>query len=81
MHAHAAALAPRPPALQGPVPSLGQLGFGLSKLSTLRLPAGARGGRALFDEFLGRIGAYRDARDFPAVRGPQLPERAPALIS
>ena len=33
----------------------------------------ARAARALFDDFFERIDRYDDARDFPAVRGPELP--------
>ncbi len=67
---HAAALAPRPPELRKPVPTLAEIGFEPTNLSGLPLPVGARGGQRLFEEFLARIGHYQEARDFPAVRGP-----------
>jgi deoxyribodipyrimidine photo-lyase len=67
---HAGALAPRPEALAQPVPTLADIGFAPTNLSTLPLPVGARGGQQLFEDFLERITHYHEARDFPAVRGP-----------
>lgn len=52
------------------VPALDAIGFRATDLATLPLPTGASGGAALLDGFLERIGRYRDARDFPALRGP-----------
>ncbi|MES2318551.1 MAG: deoxyribodipyrimidine photo-lyase [Pseudomonadota bacterium] len=53
---------------QGPrLPSLAEIGF---TPASLPIPAGMSGGAALFDDFLGRIGAYGEARNFPAVKGP-----------
>jgi deoxyribodipyrimidine photo-lyase len=52
------------------VPSLEAIGFERTDLSTLALPTGASGASRLLDDFLARIGRYRDTRDFPAVRGP-----------
>jgi deoxyribodipyrimidine photo-lyase len=52
------------------VPALEALGFRRTNLNELRIPTGASGGNRLFDEFLERIDAYAQARDFPAVKGP-----------
>ncbi len=52
------------------VPALEAIGFEPTDLHRLALPVGASGGARLLDEFLGRIGRYRDARDFPALKGP-----------
>ncbi|MBG7618599.1 deoxyribodipyrimidine photo-lyase [Herbaspirillum sp. AP02] len=61
----------RPPArLAHALPSHEQLGFAPSNLQELKIPTGMSGGQALLDDFLGRIGAYGTARDFPAVKGP-----------
>jgi deoxyribodipyrimidine photo-lyase len=54
----------------GRIPELGELGFEKTNLESLKLPLGASGARALFDDFLGRIDAYKARRDLPAVRGP-----------
>jgi len=63
-----AALAP-PPA-PAAIPSLQALGFKQSDLDELKVAAGTRGGGLLFDDFKTRIDHYREARDYPAVRGP-----------
>jgi deoxyribodipyrimidine photo-lyase len=52
------------------VPPLAAIGFAATDLATLPLPTGASGAAALLADFVGRIGHYREARDFPAVRGP-----------
>ncbi|WP_199740048.1 deoxyribodipyrimidine photo-lyase [Acidovorax sp. FJL06] len=67
---HAHRLAPRPQEHCQPVPRLAALGFEASASPSPRLPAGAHGAQQLFDDFLGRIGRYDHARDFPAVKGP-----------
>jgi len=67
---YADALAPLPDGEPSAVPSLDALGFEKTNLSALKIPTGSQGGTALFEEFLGRIGLYRDTRDFPAVKGP-----------
>ncbi|MEO8675421.1 MAG: deoxyribodipyrimidine photo-lyase [Casimicrobiaceae bacterium] len=61
----------RPPAgsAEG-VPSLEAIGFERTNLAALKVTPGMHGGAALFAEFRERIDAYRDARDFPAVKGP-----------
>ena len=63
-------LANRPPARQKPPPSLGDIGFVATNLSQLSIPTGESGARQLFEDFLDRMDAYQDARDFPALRGP-----------
>jgi deoxyribodipyrimidine photo-lyase len=67
---HAASLAPLPAALDRPVPTLQDIGFQPSNLSTLPVPTGERGAQRLFDDFLERIDRYDEARNFPAVKGP-----------
>jgi deoxyribodipyrimidine photo-lyase len=68
--AHAGALAERPAPHRREVPALADIGFESTNLRALGLPLGTAGGRQWFDDFLHRIDAYREARDFPAVRGP-----------
>ncbi|ATE62839.1 cryptochrome/photolyase family protein [Thauera sinica] len=51
------------------LPDLAALGFEATNLSELRLPPGMSGGRRLCAEFRARIDRYREARDFPAVKG------------
>jgi len=65
---HLATLAPPPVAAE--LPSLEAFGFATSDLDELKVPVGAHGGRALFDDFKTRIDRYRDTRDYPSVRGP-----------
>lgn len=67
---YAASLAARPTDEPSAPPALTTLGFQSSKLSELKIPAGSRGGEALFEDFLGRMKHYKDTRDFPAVKGP-----------
>jgi deoxyribodipyrimidine photo-lyase len=67
---YAAALAPRPAGEAEGVPTLAALGFEATNLSALKIPTGSQGGDALFDDFVGRMAKYKDARDFPAVKGP-----------
>jgi deoxyribodipyrimidine photo-lyase len=52
------------------VPALATIGFEHCDLERLSIPTGASGASHLFDDFVRRIGRYRDARDYPAVRGP-----------
>ncbi len=52
-----------------PMPSLESLGFTRTNLSQLRMPTGMSGGKALFEDFEQRMNAYKDARNFPAVKG------------
>ncbi len=66
---HGAALAPLAEGLAG-VPALAEIGFESTNLHSLKLPVGVSGGQALLADFLERIDAYHEARDFPAVKGP-----------
>ena len=71
---HAAALAPVGPGLPtrfaaGP-PALDSLGFGRTNLHELGVPTGTSGALVLLDDFVGRIDAYDQTRDFPALKGP-----------
>jgi deoxyribodipyrimidine photo-lyase len=68
--AGAAALAPPPPALDRGLPSLEAMGFERTNLAALGVVAGMSGGAARLADFRERIGAYREARDYPAVKGP-----------
>ena len=52
------------------MPSLEELGFVRSNLHELGIRAGMGGGLWLFEDFLGRINRYREARDFPTIKGP-----------
>lgn len=67
---HAHRLAARPPAHRQPVPPLSVLGFAPAGLAELNIPSGSRGAQQLFDDFLGRIDRYEEARNFPAAKGP-----------
>ncbi|HQO16505.1 MAG TPA: deoxyribodipyrimidine photo-lyase [Methylotenera sp.] len=49
--------------------SLESLGFERTNLSTMHLPTGMHGGAQLFSDFTERIQRYKEARDFPAVKG------------
>ncbi|HEY0269194.1 MAG TPA: deoxyribodipyrimidine photo-lyase [Methyloradius sp.] len=50
--------------------SLEDTGFKRTNLTIMKLPTGMSGGKALFDDFIDRIQFYKDARDFPAAKGP-----------
>nr|WP_198980232.1 deoxyribodipyrimidine photo-lyase [Herbaspirillum sp. ASV7] len=65
-----AALARPPGKAHHALPTHAQLGFAPSNLQALKIPTGMSGAQALLEDFLGRIGAYGTARDFPAVKGP-----------
>jgi len=65
---YAAALAAPP--LAATLPGLEDIGFAPSDLDRLKVPVGMRGARELFDDFKTRIDRYRQARDYPSVRGP-----------
>ena len=67
---HAASLAPVPPAMGAELPSLTALGFDAAPGHAPNLPTGSVGARQLLDDFLPRIGAYDEARNFPAIKGP-----------
>ena len=53
-----------------PMPQLEELGFQRTNLSQMKLPTGMQGAKSLFDDFTDRIKQYREARDYPAVKGP-----------
>jgi len=63
-------LAARPASDDKAVPSLQDIGFEPTNLSTLKIPTGATGAQALFAEFFDRMDDYHATRDFPAVKGP-----------
>ena len=67
---HASALAAPPPGIATTRPTLVALGFESTNLRQLAMPTGSAGARRLLDDFVSRIDAYADARDFPAVKGP-----------
>ena len=67
---HADALAPRPEQMRSGVPSLAEIGFQPTNLSTLPIPTGSAGARLLFEQFFDRMDDYHATRDFPAVKGP-----------
>lgn len=52
-----------------PLPALASFGFAAGALDVQTMPPGESGAEALFDDFLQRIGQYREARDYPAVKG------------
>lgn len=52
-----------------PLPALESFGFEAGALDRKAMPTGESGAEALFDDFLQRIGQYREARDYPAVKG------------
>jgi deoxyribodipyrimidine photo-lyase len=55
---------------EGPLPSLEHLGFAPTNLLDIPIPTGMSGAEGLLGDFLDRIEAYRERRDFPAARGP-----------
>jgi deoxyribodipyrimidine photo-lyase len=52
------------------LPTLEDLGFAPTNLLDLPLPAGMSGAETFLVDFLERIEAYQERRDFPALRGP-----------
>jgi deoxyribodipyrimidine photo-lyase len=64
------ALAAPPPALDAPLPPLEAMGFRRTNLEALHVGTGMSAGAALFADFRERIDRYREARDFPAAKGP-----------
>jgi len=67
---HVAALAIPSPGVLGTLPSLESMGFKRTDLKSLKVRTGMMGGAAMFSDFRKRIDRYREARDFPAARGP-----------
>lgn len=51
------------------IPDLAALGFEPTNLGELKFSLGASGATALFEDFQERIDSYKEARDFPAVKG------------
>jgi len=51
-------------------PTLGDLGFERTNLLELPVPTGMSGAERLLADFLSRIDAYHERRDFPALKGP-----------
>lgn len=49
--------------------NLEAMGFERTNLKALRLPTGMTGGKQLFEDFQNRINRYKEARDFPAIKG------------
>ena len=52
-----------------PLISLESMGFVRTNLGEMRLPTGMNGGKQLFDDFEERMHQYKEARNFPAVKG------------
>ena len=51
------------------IPSLESMGFVRTNLAAMRLPTGMSGGKQLFVDFEDRMQHYKEARNFPAVKG------------
>ena len=51
------------------IPTLESLGFVPGKLNLQTMPTGESGAMKLFEDFTRRIGLYKEARDFPSVKG------------
>ena len=68
--AHAGALVRPVQGITVEIPSLESMGFRRTHLADLGVVPGMTGGAALFADFRKRIDRYRDARDFPARKGP-----------
>jgi deoxyribodipyrimidine photo-lyase len=58
------------PADGGALPTLEQLGHRPTDLNDIGLLTGISGGRTLFQDFLPRMDAYHERRDYPALHGP-----------
>ncbi len=67
---HADSLAPVAPELATEAPTLQALGFEPTNLLALGIPTGSDGAQLLLGDFMRRIDAYEEARNFPAVKGP-----------
>ena len=52
------------------LPTLEEMDFQRTNLSSMKLPTGMSGGKQLFDDFVERMPRYKDTRDFPAIKGP-----------
>ena len=62
-------LAPPTPLFTKKNIDLESLGFKRTNLAQLPVPTGMKGGLKLFEDFSARIGLYKEARDFPAIKG------------
>ncbi len=49
--------------------SLEAMDFARTNLAEMRLPTGMGGGKQLFEDFQNRMHQYKDARNFPAIKG------------
>ena len=70
VEAYEASLARPEPGIATEIPSLDAMGFRRTNLAELGVVAGMAGGAALFADFRKRIDHYKEARDFPARKGP-----------
>ena len=52
-----------------PLITLEEMEFERTNLSSMRLPTGMSGGKQLFSDFEARMHHYKEARDFPAIKG------------
>ena len=57
------------PSFRDALPALAALGFEPTGLTELKFPLGMSGAQKLFEDFQERIDHYKEARDFPAVKG------------
>jgi deoxyribodipyrimidine photo-lyase len=64
---YARSLAPPP---EGRHPTIADLGFATTNLLEVPIPTGMSGAQRLLADFLGRIRAYHERRDYPALKGP-----------
>ncbi len=69
-HAHSERLAARPHPWNIPVPALAELGFESTNMRALGIQPGASGAQAMLQDFLPRMDAYDETRNFPSVKGP-----------
>ena len=67
---HGERLAARPADLGASVPSLADIGFETTNLRALGIQPGASGAQAMLEDFLPRMDAYDETRNYPAVKGP-----------
>ncbi|MGZ9059862.1 MAG: cryptochrome/photolyase family protein, partial [Burkholderiaceae bacterium] len=59
----------KPPGVEA-IPTLNQMGFALTNLDGVPLPAGEAGAQQMFKDFQSRIDQYQQERNYPAARGP-----------
>ncbi len=52
------------------MPTLASMGFDECDLAALKIPTGMKGGASLLKDFIPRMSRYKNARDYPAVKGP-----------